>query len=60
VSLQDLALRSSCLKGIDTAVNFGTTVFLSLPFLEDRDLACAIAHAYNAWLDRYCKTNPRV
>jgi predicted TIM-barrel fold metal-dependent hydrolase len=47
------------LEGIDTAVNFGTTVFLSLPFLENRDLACAIAHAYNTWLDGYCKTDSR-
>ncbi len=38
---------------------FGTTVFLSLPFLEDHDLACAIAHGYNTWLDRYCKTSPQ-
>ncbi len=47
------------LENIDTAVNFGTTVFLSLPFLENHDLACAIAHAYNTWLHGYCKTNPQ-
>ena len=52
-------LKDMDLEGIDTAVNFGTTVFLSLPFLENRDLACAIAHAYNTWLDGYCKTNSR-
>ena len=51
-------LQDMDLEGIDTAVNFGTTVFLSLPFLEDHDLACAIAHAYNTWLDGYCKTSP--
>ena len=51
-------IKDMDLEGIDTAVNFGTTVFLSLPFLENRDLACAIAHAYNTWLDSYCKTNP--
>src|SRR5687768_17057615 len=52
-------LQDMDLEGIDTAVNFGTTVFLSLPFLENHDLACAIAHAYNTWLDGYCKTNPK-
>jgi predicted TIM-barrel fold metal-dependent hydrolase len=44
---------------IDTAVIFGTTVFLSLPFLENHDLACAIARAYNDWLAQYCQANPR-
>ncbi len=52
-------LQDMDLEGIDTAVNFGTTVFLSLPFLEDHDLACAVAHGYNTWLDRYCKTSPQ-
>ena len=52
-------LEDMDLEGIDTAVNFGTTVFLSLPFLEDYDLACAVAHGYNTWLDRYCKTSPQ-
>ena len=43
-------IKDMDMEGIDTAVNFGTTVFLSLPFLEDHDLACAIAHGYNTWL----------
>ena len=52
-------LKDMDMEGIDTAVNFGTTVFLSLPFLENHDLACAIAHGYNTWLADYSKTNPR-
>src|SRR5437762_4026597 len=52
-------LKDMDLEGIETAVNFGTTVFLTLPSLEDHDLACAIAHAYNTWLDGYCKTKPQ-
>ena len=52
-------LKDMDLEGIDTAVNFGTTVFLSLPFLENHDLACAIAHGYNTWLHEYSKTDPR-
>ena len=52
-------LHDMDLEGIDTAVNFGTTVFLSLPFLENHDLACAIAHAYNTWLHGYCNTSPQ-
>src|SRR5207249_7972511 len=52
-------LKDMDLEGIDTAVNFGTTVFLSLPFLENHDLACAIAHAYNTWLAGYCQTDSR-
>jgi hypothetical protein len=52
-------LKDMDLEGIDTAVNFGTTVFLSLPFLENHDLACAIARAYNTWLAGYCRTDPR-
>ena len=47
------------LEGIDTAVLFGTAPFLSLPFVEDRDLACAIAGVYNDWLSDYCKADPR-
>ena len=52
-------LKDMDLEAIDTAVNFGTTVFLSLPFLENHDLACAIARAYNTWLATYCQTNPK-
>ena len=52
-------LRDMDLEGIDTAVNFGTTVFLSLPFLENHDLACAIARAYNTWLSTYCQTDSK-
>jgi predicted TIM-barrel fold metal-dependent hydrolase len=52
-------LKDMDLEGIDTAVNFGTTVFLSLPFLENHDLACAIARAYNNWLATYCQTDPQ-
>ena len=36
-------LRDMDLEGIDTAVLFGTSPFLSLPFVEDKDLAYAIA-----------------
>src|SRR6201988_2040739 len=52
-------IKDMDLEGIDTAVNFGTTVFLSLPFLENHDLACAIARAYNNWLYGYCQTDAR-
>src|SRR4030095_601413 len=52
-------IKDMDLEGIDTAVNFGTTVFLSLPFLENHDLACAIAHGYNPWLYDYCKSNSK-
>ncbi len=52
-------LKDMDLEGIDTAVNFGTTVFLSLPFLEDHDLGLR----HRAWLTTpgstsYCKTRP--
>ena len=50
-------LKDMDLEGIDIAVNFGTTVFLSLPFLENHDLACAIARAYNNWLAEHCAVN---
>ena len=33
-------LKDMDLEGIDTAVLFGTSPFLSLPFVEDKDLAC--------------------
>src|SRR3989449_9205022 len=52
-------LKDMDLEGIDTAVLFGTSPFLSLPFVEDKDLACAIAQVYNNWLANYCKTDPR-
>ncbi|HWP60757.1 MAG TPA: amidohydrolase family protein [Candidatus Acidoferrales bacterium] len=59
--MQDPAqrLKDMDLEGIDTAVLFGTSPFLSLPFVEDKDLACAIAEAYNNWLAGYCKTDPK-
>lgn len=47
------------LEGIDTAVLFGTLPFLSLPFVEDKDLACAIARVYNNWLAEYCGADRR-
>lgn len=50
-------LQDMDLEGIDTAVLFGTNVFLSLPFYEDKDLACAIARVYNNWLAAYCRTD---
>jgi len=52
-------LKDMDLEGIDTAVLFGTSPFLSLPFVEDKDLACAIAQVYNNWLANYCKTDPQ-
>lgn len=52
-------LKDMDLEGIDTAVLFGTSPFLSLPFVEDKDLASAIAHAYNNWLADYCRADPR-
>ncbi|HWO41653.1 MAG TPA: amidohydrolase family protein, partial [Candidatus Eisenbacteria bacterium] len=52
-------LKDMDLEGIDTAVLFGTTPFLSLPFVEDKDLACAVARVYNNWLAEYCKADPR-
>lgn len=48
-------IKDMDLEGIQVAVNFGTTAFLSLPFLEDKDYACAIARAYNNWLYQYCQ-----
>jgi predicted TIM-barrel fold metal-dependent hydrolase len=32
---------------------------LSLPFVEDKDLACAVARVYNNWLADYCKADSR-
>ncbi len=52
-------LKDMDLEGIDTAVLFGTSPFLSLPFVEDKELAGAIAHVYNNWLADYCKADPR-
>jgi predicted TIM-barrel fold metal-dependent hydrolase len=52
-------LKDMDLEGIDTAVLFGTSPFLSLPFVEDKDLACAISEVYNNWLAAYCKTDSR-
>jgi predicted TIM-barrel fold metal-dependent hydrolase len=52
-------LKDMDIEGIDTAVLFGTSPFLSLPFVEDKDLACAVARVYNNWLADYCKADPR-
>jgi uncharacterized protein len=52
-------LKDMDVEGIDTAVLFGTSPFLSLPFVEDKDLASAIARVYNNWLASYCKADPR-
>src|SRR4249919_2173285 len=52
-------LKDMDTEGIDTAVLFGTSPFLSLPFVEDKDLASAIARVYNNWLAGYCKTDDR-
>ena len=52
-------LKDMDLEGIDTAVLFGTSPFLSLPFVEDKDLASAVARVYNNWLANYCKADPR-
>src|SRR6266496_2134761 len=52
-------LKDMDLEGIDAAVLFGTSPFLSLPFVEDKDLACAIARVYNNWLANYRKADPR-
>jgi predicted TIM-barrel fold metal-dependent hydrolase len=52
-------LKDMDLEGIDTAVLFGTSPFLSLPFVEDKDLAGAIAQVYNNWLADYCKADRR-
>ena len=43
-------LKDMDVEGIDAAVLFGTSPFLSLPFVEDKDLASAIARVYNNWL----------
>lgn len=51
-------LRDMDTEGLDVEVLFGTTVFLSLPFLEDRDLACALARVYNNWVADYCRADP--
>ena len=47
-------IKDMDLEGIDTAVLFGTNVFLSLAYYEDTDNACALARAYNDWLAEYC------
>jgi predicted TIM-barrel fold metal-dependent hydrolase len=47
------------LEGIDTAVLFGTSLYLSLPFFEDLDLAAAAARVYNDWVAEYCAADPR-
>jgi predicted TIM-barrel fold metal-dependent hydrolase len=52
-------LKDMDMEGIDTAVLFGTSPFLSLPFVEDKDLACAVARVYNNWLAGYCRADPR-
>ncbi len=52
-------LQDMDLEGIDTAVLFGTNVFLSLPFFEDKDMAAAMARVYNNWLADYCRTDPQ-
>src|SRR4029078_13351953 len=51
-------LKVMDLEGIYTAVVFGTSPFLSLPFVEDKDLASAIARVYNNWLAQYWSTHP--
>jgi len=51
-------LQDMDLEGIELAVLFGSSPFLSLPFFEDKDLACAISQVYNNWLAGYCKTDP--
>src|SRR5947199_9645314 len=51
-------LKDMDLEGIDTAVLFGTSPFLSLPFVEDKDLASAVASVYNNWLANYCQSDP--
>jgi uncharacterized protein len=51
-------IKDMDLEGIDTAVLFGTSVFLSLPFFEDRELACDMARVYNNWVAEYCRTAP--
>ena len=51
-------LKDMDLEGIDTAVLFGTSPFLSLPFVEDKDLASAVARVYNNWLANYCQADP--
>ena len=52
------AFRDMDLEGIEVAVLFGSSPFLSLPFFEDKDLACAISQVYNNWLAGYCKADP--
>jgi len=52
-------LKDMDLEGIDTAVLFGSSPFLSLPFIEDKDLAGAMAEVYNNWLAEYCKADSR-
>ncbi len=52
-------LKDMEIEGIDAAVLFGTSPFLSLPFVEDKDMACAVARVYNNWLADYCKADPR-
>src|SRR3972149_4920675 len=52
-------LKDMDLEGIETAVLFGTNPFLSLPFVEDKDLACAVARGYNNWLPPYWPAHPR-
>lgn len=51
-------LQDMDLEGIDLAVLFGTSVFLSLPFFDDAELAAATARVYNDWLAEYCAADP--
>ena len=52
-------LKDMDIEGIEIAVLFGSSGFLALPFLEDKDFACAMARVYNNWLSDYCKADPR-
>lgn len=52
-------LKDMDLEGIDTAVLFGTSPFLSLPFVEDKEYASDVARVYNNWLAQYCSADPR-
>src|SRR4030095_16316227 len=52
-------LHDMDLEGIDTAVNFGTTVFLSLPFLENHGPRCRNPAAYNPRVAGQRNTSPQ-
>ena len=51
-------LEDMNVQGIDVAALFPGFSLRASGWIEDPDLACAIAKAYNNWLHAYCQTAP--